>query len=228
MRGEHPEKKQQPGDLFNFKVYDLVEDCLLSTYTTMLSLQDIIQPNCLPVYKPGHFGFRDRSKDWDDMTPRGKFKEDQLILLEAFPDLVLLSIITSRLPLAEDEFIRGIRDMRPGRPISLWMVFAGRCFLDIQHVMNRGVDQGYDHLGRTAEAIKLSVKANLAFHKTLRIDNWPKSNDFQFTEMLDVIDNWVLRDVIAKKRREVKLRASTGLFMRLTNPFSGQTKRSRP
>ncbi|KAL9003821.1 MAG: hypothetical protein Q9188_003322 [Gyalolechia gomerana] len=205
FRGESPENKQQPGDLFNFKVYDLAEDCLVTTYTTMSSLQDIIEPGVLPVYKPGHFGFRDRSKDWDDMTSRGKFREDQLILFEAFPDLVLLSMITSRSPLAEDELIRGIRDMLPGRPIPLWLVFAGRCFLDIQHVMKRAVGLGYDQLGRTAEAMKLSIKENLTFHKSLRIENWPKSNDFQFTEMLGVIDSWVLRDVIAERRRKIKM-----------------------
>ncbi|KAL8939589.1 MAG: hypothetical protein Q9216_003269 [Gyalolechia sp. 2 TL-2023] len=205
IRGESPGEKQQPGDLFNFKVYDLAEDCLVTTYTTMSSLQNIIEPGNLPVYKPGHLGFRDRSRDWVDMTPRGKFREEQLILFEAFPDLVLLSMITSKAPLAEDEFIRGVRNMLPGRPITLWLVFAARCFLDAQHVMKRDVDLGYTQLGRTAEAMKLSIKENLTFHKTLRIENWPKSNDFQFTEMLGVIDNWVLRDVIAEKRQKIKM-----------------------
>lgn len=228
FRGESPENKQQPGDLFNFKVYDLAEDCLVTTYTTMSSLQDIIEPGILPVYKPGHFGYRDRSKDWDDMTSRGKFREDQLILFEAFPDLVLLSMITSRSPLAEDELIRGIRDMLPGRPIPLWLVFAGRCFLDIQHVMKRAVGLGYDQLGRTAEAMKLSIKENLTFHKSLRIENWPKSNDFQFTEMLGVIDSWVLRDVIAERRRKVKLLSVCLDFMCLTDLLSDQNECSCP
>ncbi|KAI4124713.1 MAG: hypothetical protein LQ338_004661 [Usnochroma carphineum] len=203
--GESPEKKERPDDLFNFKVYDLAEDCLVTTYTTLSSLQDVVEPGILPVYKPGHFGFRDRSKDWDDMTPRGKFKEDQLILFEAFPDLVLLGMITSRSPLAEDELIRGVRDMLPGRPIPLWLVFAGRCFLDAQHALSRDVGLGYEQLARTGLAMKTSIKENLGFHKSLRVETWPKPNDFQFTEMLGVVDSWVLRDVVAERRGKIKM-----------------------
>lgn len=203
LRGESPETKERYDDLLNFEVYDIAEDCLVSTYTTMSSLQDIVEPGIMPIYKTGHYGFRDRSKAWDEKTPRGKFKDDQLILMEAFPDLVLLSMITSRSPLAEDELIRGVRDMLPGRPIPVWLVFAGRCFLDIQHVLEDAVGNGYAQLGRTAHAMKTSIKQNMEFHKSLRVDNWPKPNDFQFTETLGVIDSWVMRDVIAERRTKV-------------------------
>ncbi|KAL8652815.1 MAG: hypothetical protein Q9210_002464 [Variospora velana] len=101
------------------KVYDLAEDALVTTYTALSSLQDVVSPGILPVYKQSHFGFRDKSKTWDEMTPRGKFKDDQLILFEAIPDLVLLNIITSRSPLAEDELARGVRDILPGKSIPL-------------------------------------------------------------------------------------------------------------
>ncbi|KAL9598134.1 MAG: hypothetical protein Q9219_004690 [cf. Caloplaca sp. 3 TL-2023] len=205
LQGEKPDAKERPDDLFNFKVYDLAEDCLLTTFTTMSSLQDVIRPDNVPVYKPGHFGFRDRSKDWDDMTPRGKFKEDQLTLFEAFPDLVLLGMITSRSPLAEDELLRGVRDMLPGRPIPVWLVFAGRCFLDAQHILGRAAGLGLATLTRFGESVKMSVKETLTFHKSLRIENWPKCNDFQFTELLGIIDSWIIRDVVNEKREKVKM-----------------------
>ncbi|KAI4193237.1 MAG: hypothetical protein LQ348_002920 [Seirophora lacunosa] len=209
IRGESAETKERQDDLINFKVYDLAEDCLVTTYTTLSSLQDVVKPGVVPVYKQGHFGFRDKSKTWEKMTPRGKFKDDQLILFEAFPDLVLLSMITSRSPLAEDELIRGIRAMLPGRPMPLWLVFAGRCFLDIQHTMNDAVGNGYAHLERTAHARKSSIQINADFHKTLRIENWPKSNDLQFTELLGIIDNWVMQDVIAERRAKIKMKVPT-------------------
>ncbi|KAI4088065.1 MAG: hypothetical protein LQ344_006327 [Seirophora lacunosa] len=209
IRGESAETKERQDDLINFKVYDLAEDCLVTTYTTLSSLQDVVKPGVVPVYKQGHFGFRDKSKTWEKMTPRGKFKDDQLIIFEAFPDLVLLSMITSRSPLAEDELIRGIRAMLPGRPMPLWLVFAGRCFLDIQHTMNDAVGNGYAHLERTAHAMKSSIQINADFHKTLRIENWPKSNDLQFTELLGIIDYWVMQDVIAERRAKIKMKVPT-------------------
>lgn len=129
-RGQHPNHRQQPGDLFNFAVYDLAEECLLSTYIILNSAQNVISPGNLPIYKAGHFGQRDLRRNWSQKSPRQKFKDDQLVLLEAFPDLLLMKTITLQSPLAEDALIRGFRDLQPGKGIPLWTVFATQCFLD--------------------------------------------------------------------------------------------------
>lgn len=202
-RGEDPNHRQQPDDVFNFAVYDLAEECLLSTYTIVSSVQEVISPGHLPIYKHGHFGLRDLRSDWSQKSPRAKFQDDKIVLLEAFPDLMLMAMITSRSPLAEDEFIRGFREMSPGRSIPLWLVFAAQCFLDTQHVLKQDIGRAHQHLVTTANAIRSSVKQNLDFHQSLRIDNWPRTNDYQFSEMLRVIEEWVRSDVIAEKLRKV-------------------------
>lgn len=119
-RGGDPNKKVS-GDPFNFAVYDLAEECLLSTYVILESVQDVISPGHLPLYKPGHFGKRDMSCDWFQKPPREKFQDDKLVMLEAFPDLMLMAMMTEKAPLVEDDLIRGFRVMSPGKDIPLWV-----------------------------------------------------------------------------------------------------------
>lgn len=203
-RGHDPSTRQRPDDPFNFDVYDLAEEIMMPTYIVLDSLQRISSPGSLPIYKPGHFGTRDTRFDWTKKSPREKFHDDRLVLMEAFPDLMLMTMITSKSPLAEDELVRGIRQMAPGKVISLWLVFAAQCFLDAQHVLGRNVARGYTELENTANAIRASVDQNLKFHQSLRIENWPRQNDFHFTESLRVIEEWIRQDVVANKLNAVR------------------------
>ncbi|MCJ1470221.1 hypothetical protein MMC07_008866 [Pseudocyphellaria aurata] len=203
-QGEDPAYKQRPDDSFNFKVYGLAEECLLSTYVLLSSVQDVISPGHLPIYKPGHFGHRDLRSNWSQKSPREKFQDDKLVLLEAFPDLMLMTMITSRSPLAEDELIRGFRDMAPGKDIPLCLVFAAQCFLDVQHVLEQDVSRAHEQLVKAATCIRASIEQNMKFHESLRIVNWPKSNDLGFTDMLRVTEEWVLRDMIAEKLKKIQ------------------------
>jgi len=57
-RGQDPNHRQRRDDLFNMAVYDLLGDIMLPTYSTLSSLQNIIQSGSVPQYKPGHFGHR--------------------------------------------------------------------------------------------------------------------------------------------------------------------------
>ena len=125
--------------------------------------------------------------------------------MEAFPDLVILSMITSRSPLAEDELMRGIRQMSPGKDIPLWLVFATQCFLDAQHVLKEKVSEGHRQLRNSANAIRSSIEQTVKFHISLRSVNWPKRNDEQFADMLRVLDDWVGQDVVADKWKKVKV-----------------------
>lgn len=202
-RGEDPGHKQRPGDSFNFAVYDLAEECLLSTYVLLSSVQDVISPGHLPVYKPGHFGHRDLRSKWAQKSPREKFQDDSLVLFEAFPDLMLMTMITAQSPLAEDELIRGFRDMAPGKDIPLRLVFATQCFLDIQHVLEQDVSRAHEQLVHNANGIRASIEQNTKFHESLRIENWPRSHDSQFTEMIRVTEEWILRDVVAERLKKV-------------------------
>ncbi|CAD6592576.1 MAG: hypothetical protein ASARMPREDX12_006252 [Alectoria sarmentosa] len=208
-RGHDPNSKQQVDDLFNFEVYDLAEEVMLPTYIVLESLQRIVTPGVLPIYKPGHFGVRDMRTEWTKKSAREKVHDDRLVLMEAFPDLMLMTMITSKSPLAEDELLRGIRQMAPGKIIPLWLVFAAQCFLDAQHMLGRDVVRGHAELEQTVNAIRASTKQNvLKFHQSLRIETWPRQNDFQFSEILRVIEEWIQHDMVADKLKAIKIAAT--------------------
>ena len=204
-RGHSPISRQQPDDLLNFEVYDLAEEVMVPTYIVLESLQRVILPNQVPLYKPGHYGSRDTTMAWTEKSNRDKFRDDRLVLMEAFPDLMLMAMITSRWTLAEDELIRGVRQMAPGKAIPLWLVFAAQCFLDAQHVLGRYVARGLAELQRTANAIRASMKQNLEFHKSIRVEIWPRQNDGRFSGSLTAIEEWILQDLIADKMKAVRL-----------------------
>ena len=222
--GHDPSSKQRPEDPFNFDVYDLAEEIMLPTYIVVESLSRVIEPDDLPVYKPGFFGTRDTKRGWTQKSAREKFHDDQLVLLEAFPDLMLLTMITSsKSTLAEDELIRGIRQLAPGKYIPLWVVFAAQCFLDAQHVLGKDVDRGHTEVQQTANAIRASIKQNLEFHQTLRIENWPRYNDTVFRDSLTVIEEWICQDFIAKKLKTVRT-VVYPYMMWLTEAFIGRSR----
>lgn len=202
-RGHDPGSRQRPDDIINMAVYDLAEDVMLPTYVMLNSLQDVIQGGKAPIYKAGHLGYRNTSTSWKQKTTREKVEDDKLALMEAFSDLFLFADMTSESTLAEDELIRGVRQMKPGKDIPLWLVFAAQCFLDAQHELHRDVSNGFSQLTRCAKGIKSSIEETLRFHEKLRIVNWPKTNDVQFTEQIRVIDQWVLTDAISKQLKKV-------------------------
>ena len=204
LRGHDPNNRQRSGDLLNFEVYDLAEAVLFPTYIVLQSLIKVIKPGQVPLYKPGYFGVRNTTVDWDTKTAREKFDDDRLILMEAFPDLMLISMVTSKSTLAEDELIRGIRQMTPQNPVPLWLVFAAQCFVDVQHFLDQDVARGLAELERTAIAIRTSIKQNLHFHASLRVETWPRQNDYQFSATLTLIEQYILNDLVAEKMKSVR------------------------
>lgn len=203
--GQNPGLRQRPGDVFNYAVYHIADNLMMPTYSTMLSLSDIVQSDNVPIYKPGHFGIRDRSTAWDQKSARDKVKDDQIVLMEAFSDLSLLALMMEKHPLAEDELIRGIRDMRPGKPVSLWLTFAAQCFLDSQHVLKDELNQAHSQLVRASVIMYKSLTETLEFHKSLRIETWPKENDKFFYEQQRVIKDWIFADMVGEKLQTISV-----------------------
>ncbi len=137
LRNENPEEPELAGEPMNFKVYDLAEEYLVTTWQMMTELWDSRTPSLVNVYEPLD-AHRDWEDDWDKMTPREKFREDYNNLMEGLPDLIHLAA-KGQDSLVDDEIIRGLRDVagKETAAIPIWVVFALRCFLDIQHTMTR-------------------------------------------------------------------------------------------
>lgn len=203
-RGHDPFSKRDLDDDFNLEGYDLAEAVMLPTYLFLECLQRDIAPNHIPVYRPTHDEVRDTTTPWTERSDREKVRDDHLVLMEAFPDLVLMSMLTSRVTLSEDELIRGIRQMAPGKVIPLWLVFAAQCFLDTQHLLDRDVGRGHVELQRTANAIRISITQNLKFHKSIQNEDWYSQNNEKLTDRLKEIEEWISQDLLANQMKAVR------------------------
>ena len=93
-------------------------------------------------------------------------KED-LLLSQILIDSSLNDVIreglgdrTGQKPPVEDELSNGLECLRNAREISVWIVFASRIILDIQEILGRDVECGYNDL---RSAIQDALKV-LDFH----------------------------------------------------------------
>lgn len=202
-RGQHPGNKERPGDLVNFKLFDVVDEAMMGTFSSLSSFQDIIQPGVVPLYKPGALGTRNRRTTWFNKSPREKFADDQLNIFESLPQIYLFNIIGSKNPLVTDELMRGLERLRPHAEIPVWLVFAVQCFLDSHHVLEDAIDRPFQQLVQTSRMIENSITNTLKFHESLRVETWPRSNDAMFKQLLWSIEQWVKQDVVADKFRTV-------------------------
>ena len=164
----------------------------------MNSLSDVLSPGCVPMYRQGHFGTRNTQTLWTNMAPAEKFQHDKLLLLELFPDLVLLSQFLKGLP-AEDELVRGIAKMRHGQEPTLWLAFAAQVFLDIHHIMSDDVLRSFSAMHHGLTAVKQTITMSRDSLRQCRVDTWPRGNDRALDEIIKDIDRWVVRDAIKDK-----------------------------
>lgn len=72
-------------------------------------------------------------------------------------------------------------------------------------MLGQDVISGHTQLAQTANAIRASMKENLKFHQSLRVETWPRQNDSQFSASLAVIEEWISRDLVADKLKAVRV-----------------------
>lgn len=202
-RGEDPNHRERPGDLINFNVFDLVDETMMGTFSSLSSFQDIIKPGIVPLYKPGYLGTRNRRTTWFSKSPRERFEDDQINIFENLPDIYFFNLIGSKNPLVMDELMRGLEKLRPHSDIPVWLVFAVQCFLDAQHVLEDATERPFQQLMQASTTIQNSIANTLKFHETLRVETWPRSNDAAFKELIRLIEEWVKTDLVAENFRMV-------------------------
>ncbi len=200
-RGHDPDFKERPDDDLNYAVYDITSEIYWPTQQILQAYLKVLEPKCLPMYRPGTYGIYDPSADRSKMSPREKFKEDKIILCEILPDFSVLAL-GGRGP-AEDEFCRGLKQVFRDRKIPLWVTFAAQVFLDIHHVLRENVDSGFQRLCQIGNAISRSITRNLEFHEKLKIVLWPSSNDQGLRRILSLIQSVCVKDHIYDVRNKV-------------------------
>jgi hypothetical protein len=197
VHGFDPLKRVSAEDPINFEAASIANFVMLPIYVLLSSFRDVLADDEIPVSKPGCFGSYDPSSDRQKKSPRQQFEEDKIILVEIMSDVCWLTVITPGIP-AEDNFTRMARVMRKDGIIALWSVFAAQVFVDINHILRGRVDYGLLELQRHARKIKLTLETNFEFHKSLRISNWPRSNDRALENILVTMDEFVFNDPVQR------------------------------
>lgn len=198
VRGEDPEKREQPTDFIDFAMYDEAERLFIPTYVILSSFLNHLDAfeEALPIFKPEFIDSYDPPEDGSKKDAREKFVEDNVILLEKLPDfcLVIGEIGTSSMP-AEDERTSVLRLMLETKRIPLRLMFAAQVYPAIHHIMRQDTGRGYVTPSHATKLIESSINQKLDFHKNLRIPDWPPYSDGGFQDILGRIKDWVKTDL---------------------------------
>ncbi len=141
------------------KAYELADDVMLTTYLPICDLRGDGYAGCLH-----DSGSRNESVPWLQKSPDEKYLDSRSRLREAYPLLDFISSRTEVRRMPEDELIRRVREMGPGKPIPVWLVFAFHCFLNAQHTLGEAVERPFLHLEGLCDTLRDSIRDLQKFH----------------------------------------------------------------
>ncbi|CAM6087362.1 unnamed protein product [Calypogeia fissa] len=181
-------------------------------YSLFMSLLQVIQPNMLPVYQPGHFGTYNPRQSRDSMTTAQKELEDKIILAEVLPDFVSLARLKGNRPV-QDELSKELQKMVCDKEISPLLVFAVQVYLDIHHVLREQVLNGFEDLRSAGVRIATSLQMRAQNTPKVPFVNWPASNE-RCVDMLNTfIKEWILKDYLGNIKQPVVNRMLPGVHI---------------
>ncbi|KAI5272875.1 hypothetical protein E4T47_03923 [Aureobasidium subglaciale] len=192
--GEDILHRERSGDTINFAVYDIAHDCFMDTFMMLRELSDFRTVGVISHSTHTTVEDRDTSTQWHDKSPRENFLDDTILLTRAFTGLTGLALLNG---LPDDELVRGIRGMGPGKPIHLWLVFAARISLDVQHWLGPDVERPFQEMQKGGRYIKASLDQTVTFHSKLLLDAQVKNQNIDGLQRLSkAVDAWLLQDTI--------------------------------
>lgn len=171
-------------DNFNYKTYDIADECCFIAHRLLVSFIDVLDPRELPLIKEGFFGYYHPTTNRNTKSGRAKFEEDQVLIMEYLSDLMVIIRLIPSYPV-EDEFIRGVRHMDKTHEVSFSLVFAAQTLLDIHHMLRADAFACANNVTQQISALGLTLKSYLDYHKEkkLRISHWPASNDAMLAQV---------------------------------------------
>ncbi|KAF5011827.1 hypothetical protein FDECE_2117, partial [Fusarium decemcellulare] len=190
----------------NEEVYDVADKTYFNASLLISSLVQCLSPKDVPLYQEGMFGTYDPKEDRSTMGGRAKFNEDQIILSEFFTEAAILARLVPGYPV-EDEFTRGLREVDRTGKMPFYLVFASQILLDIHHIIRDGAYDAFETLSTQTTTMDNDLQRHIDFHKDLKSDTWPASNDRALRDFQKTI-KWLGQDPVfnAKQKIAQKLR----------------------
>ncbi|KAH7210118.1 hypothetical protein DER44DRAFT_775059, partial [Fusarium oxysporum] len=109
----------------------------------------------------------------------------RIILSEFLTEAVTLAWLVPNSPV-EDEFIRGIRELDTTGTIPFHLVYATQILLDIHHIIRDRASSALDSLLKHTTTMDSELSCHIDFHRNLKIENWPASNEGALCEFKQV------------------------------------------
>lgn len=161
---------------FTYETYDRAVGTFLPAYQLVESFAAVLQPDTLPVFKDGIFGFYNPSLDRSSKTGKQKFRDDKALIMPFFAELAAVVMRVDGYPV-QDELLRGIHELHSTRKIPFYLIFSAQVFLDITYILQGDTSRGFKVFEARADGILQDIKAHQAFHKKLKCETWPREND---------------------------------------------------
>ncbi|ROW05698.1 hypothetical protein VMCG_05163 [Cytospora schulzeri] len=95
----------------------------------------------------------------------------------------------------QDKFMRGMKEYDQTRQVPIYLAFTAQMFLDIHHILREEVFSAHAKCAAEMELMHEDLQQHLEFHKNLKIDHWPSSNDQQLRALQNRI-KWIESDPI--------------------------------
>ncbi|KAJ0167056.1 hypothetical protein CTA2_4618 [Colletotrichum tanaceti] len=194
-------------DNFNYDLYDIADQCYMVAFRLVDGFAAVLDPRQLPLVKEGIFGEYHPDSDRASKTGREKFREDKILLMEFFTELVTVIRSVPNYPV-QDEFLREMKRFDKAPVVSFPLVFAAQVFLDIHHTMRGATRSSFQAMIKETSVMDNSLGRHLEFHKGLTLNHWPASNDHALRELSRIIQ-WMGKDPVHGAK--AKVYARTGM-----------------
>ncbi|KAH0360594.1 hypothetical protein KCU65_g9307, partial [Aureobasidium melanogenum] len=190
-------KREQDTDLYNFDAYVTADKCFINTWFMLHQLRAWRVTDMIARVDHHAPERRDTSTEWSRKSTRDKILDDKFMLFRAFTGLTTLATMDRWV---EDEFVRGVRDMSPDKPIPLWLAFAAQIYLDVQHTLGPEVGRPYQEMQKGGKYMKSTLDQTVALHEKLSRNLLNPTFCIQIREHLsttgELIDFMLISDLV--------------------------------
>ncbi|KAI1370177.1 hypothetical protein F4677DRAFT_451646 [Hypoxylon crocopeplum] len=194
LKGHRPDFPSNGPDDFNYDTYDVANGTYILTCRSLDAFTRVVQPGQVPLYKDGMFGYYDPRSDRASKTGYQKFEEDRVLLMTIFTEFMAVERGVAHYPV-EDEFLRGIKELDKTKEVPFYLVFAAQIFLDIHYILREHATRAFATLQENLNFFHDEIDEHFKFHKDLKIDHWPASND-RMVRQMQLKMKWILKDPV--------------------------------
>ncbi|KAI8626898.1 hypothetical protein F5Y19DRAFT_194089 [Xylariaceae sp. FL1651] len=210
----------------NYDTYDVGYGTYFTVYQLLEAFVDVLQPNQIPLYKEGTFGYYNPASNRSHKKGLQKFQDDRALLMPFFTEVMTAIRGVHDWPV-KDELFRGIEELSKTKEVPFYAVFAAQIFLDITYQLGEDIERPFHTMIAHTATMDSDIKMHFEFHAKLKINTWASGNDRWMQELQRSIQ-WIgkdpLRAIQSKLYRQVGIDSSSKeshRFFRMSPVMSG-------